>query len=185
MTFTEAETRAKIIDEKLRLAGWNVRDPSQVIQELEIDLSEAGAPRVAEPKTPYKVHQFADYGLLLNVKPIAVVEAKKTSKDAALGQEQALLVACRIGDIIHLVKQAVGPEQGQVDGDTGRRLAALCLHHRPTSGADFLRDLRNGQVAAQPCRAQIRAQALYRLLDSVRRGARQYVLSSHVRFIAR
>ena len=56
MTFTEAETRAKIIDEKLRLAGWNVRDPSQVIQELEIDLSEAGVPRVAEPKTPYKVH---------------------------------------------------------------------------------------------------------------------------------
>jgi len=93
MTLTEAETRAKLIDEKLRLAGWNVRDTSQVIQELDIDLSEAGAPKLTEPKTPYSGHQFADYGLLLHVKPIAVVEAKKTSEDAALGQEQALQYA--------------------------------------------------------------------------------------------
>ena len=54
-----AETRAKLIDAKLRLAGWNVRDPSQVIQELDIDLSEAGTQKVAEPKTPYSGHQFA------------------------------------------------------------------------------------------------------------------------------
>jgi len=93
MTFTESETRRKLIDEKLRLAGWNVRDPSQVIQELDIDLSDAGVPRMAEPKTPYGGHQFADYGLLLHVKPMAVVEAKKTSLDAALGQEQALQYA--------------------------------------------------------------------------------------------
>jgi type I restriction enzyme R subunit len=93
MTLTEAETRAKLIDEKLRLAGWNVRDTSQVIQELDIDLSEAGALKVAELETPYSGHQFADYGLLLHVKPIAVVEAKKTSKDATLGQEQALQYA--------------------------------------------------------------------------------------------
>ena len=93
MTFTEAETRRRLIDEKLRLAGWNVNDPSQVIQELDIDLSEAGTQKVAEPKTPYSGHQFADYGLLLHVKPMAVVEAKKTSLDAALGQEQALQYA--------------------------------------------------------------------------------------------
>jgi len=86
MTFTEAETRRKLIDEKLRLAGWNVRDPSQVIQELDIDLSEPGTQKVAEPKSSYSGHQFADYGLLLHVKPVAVVEAKKTSLDAALGQ---------------------------------------------------------------------------------------------------
>ena len=84
MTFTEAETRRRLIDEKLRLAGWNVNDPSQVIQELDIDLSEAGAQKVAEPKTPYSGHQFADYGLLLHVKPMAVAEAKKPSLDAAL-----------------------------------------------------------------------------------------------------
>jgi len=90
---TEAETRRKIIDKKLRLAGWNVYDPSEVIQELDIDLSAAGVSKVSEPTTPYCGHQFADYGLLHYAKPIAVVEAKKTSEDAALGKEQALQYA--------------------------------------------------------------------------------------------
>ena len=85
----EAETRKKLVDEKLELAGWNVHDPSHVTLELDIDLKAAGS-MVAEPTTPYGGHQFADYGLLLNSRPVAVVEAKRTSKDAALGQEQAL-----------------------------------------------------------------------------------------------
>jgi type I restriction enzyme R subunit len=38
-------------------------------------------------------HRFADYGLLIRGKPAAVVEAKKTSRDARLGQEQALQYA--------------------------------------------------------------------------------------------
>jgi len=89
----EAQTRRKIIDEKLRLARWNVQDRSQVIEELDIDLSAAGVPRVSAPKTRYTGHQFADYGLLLHGKPRAVVEAKKASKDPALGKEQALQYA--------------------------------------------------------------------------------------------
>jgi len=92
-SLTEAETRRKIIDERLRLAGWNVADPSQVTQELDIDLTAAGVPKVSEAITPYGGHQFADYGLLHHGKPLAVVEAKKTSKDAALGKEQALQYA--------------------------------------------------------------------------------------------
>ena len=88
----EAETRKKLIDEKLKLAGWNVHDPSHVTLELDIDLKAAGH-MVAEPKTPYGGHQFADYGLLLHGKPVAVVEAKRTSKDAELGKEQAVQYA--------------------------------------------------------------------------------------------
>jgi hypothetical protein len=38
----ESETRQQIIDKKLKLAGWNVSDPSQVIQELEIVLKNPG-----------------------------------------------------------------------------------------------------------------------------------------------
>ncbi len=34
--YSEADTRQQLIDGRLRLAGWDVRDPSQVIQELEI-----------------------------------------------------------------------------------------------------------------------------------------------------
>jgi type I restriction enzyme R subunit len=38
-------------------------------------------------------HQFADYGLLLRGRPTTVVEAKKTGRDAQVGQEQALQYA--------------------------------------------------------------------------------------------
>jgi len=45
---------------------------------------------IAEPRTPYEGHQFSDYVLNgRDGKPLGVVEAKKTSKDAALGREQA------------------------------------------------------------------------------------------------
>ena len=90
---TEAQTRQRIIDKKLHLAGWNVTDTSQVLQELEIDVPGASGTRAAEPTSPYAGHQYADYALLLHGKPVAVVEAKRTSKDAALGKEQALQYA--------------------------------------------------------------------------------------------
>lgn len=45
---------------------------------------------VREAPTPYAGHQFSDYVLLgKDGKPLAVVEAKKTSVDAAIGREQA------------------------------------------------------------------------------------------------
>lgn len=90
---TEAETRQDIINKRLFLARWDVTDHTHVTEELDIDLTAAGAPKIAEPETPYEGHQFVDYGLLHNGKPLAVVEAKKTSKDAAAGQEQALQYA--------------------------------------------------------------------------------------------
>jgi type I restriction enzyme R subunit len=85
---SEHHTRKDIIDINLRTAGWNVADRSQVIEEFDI---EVGLPEgVNEPVTPYQGHQFSDYVLLgKNAKPLAVVEAKKTSKDAAIGREQA------------------------------------------------------------------------------------------------
>ena len=43
-----------------------------------------------EPQTIYQGHQFSDYVLLgRDGKSLAVVEAKKTSVDAAIGREQA------------------------------------------------------------------------------------------------
>jgi len=90
MAKSEAQTRQEIIDKQLALAGWDVNDVSQCTQELDIDLVAAGIPRVAEPTSKYDNHQFADYALLHRSKPIAVVEAKKTSKDARVGKEQAL-----------------------------------------------------------------------------------------------
>jgi type I restriction enzyme, R subunit len=88
MVQSEANTRADLIDKQLGKAGWNVKDPTLVIEEFDIatDLPEG----VAQPRTPYEGHLFSDYVLLgKDRKPIAVVEAKKTSRDAAIGREQA------------------------------------------------------------------------------------------------
>jgi hypothetical protein len=57
----EAETRRRLIDERLRLAGWDPDDPSQATQELDIDLTGSATPRTGEGGTPYAGHQFADY----------------------------------------------------------------------------------------------------------------------------
>jgi len=82
---TEKLTRKEIIDLRLKQADWNVTDRTQVVEEFDIHLN-----IVEEPATPYAGHQYSDYVLLgRDGKPLAVVEAKKTSVDAALGREQA------------------------------------------------------------------------------------------------
>lgn len=87
--YSEADTRQEIIDHRLRLAGWNIDDPTQVIQELDIYVGDGNTGAASERSRRYAGHRFADYALVLRGKPIAVVEAKKTSRDAQLGQEQA------------------------------------------------------------------------------------------------
>lgn len=83
----EAETRKDIIDKRLKLAGWNVNDRSQVIEEFDIIVHDN---LVREAATPYSGHQFSDYVLFgKDGKAIAVVEAKKSSVDASIGREQA------------------------------------------------------------------------------------------------
>jgi len=95
MTQSEAQTRQKVIDKRLLQAGWDVKKPSQVTEELDIWV---GLPDgVAEPQTPYQGHLFADYALLgQDGKPLAVVEAKKTSVEAEKGKEQARIYAEKI-----------------------------------------------------------------------------------------
>jgi len=95
MTQSEAQTRQRIIDKRLLLAGWDVKKPSHVTEELDIWV---GLPDgVAEPQTPYQGHLFADYALLgQDGKPLAVVEAKKTSVEAEKGKEQARIYAEKI-----------------------------------------------------------------------------------------
>jgi type I restriction enzyme, R subunit len=82
----EDKTRKELIDNHLKDAGWDVANKSQVITEFDITLDNV----VSETPPPYGGHQFSDYVLLgRDKKPVAVVEAKKTSKDAEIGREQA------------------------------------------------------------------------------------------------
>jgi len=97
MDLNEAQTRAQRIDKQLELAGWNLRDRSQVIEELEIHLHSEGT-RERPPTTEFDGKRFSDYGLLLHGDPAAVVEAKRTARDAELGKEQALQYAEQLRD---------------------------------------------------------------------------------------
>jgi len=84
---TEKQTRKEFIDARLETAGWNVVDRTQVIEEFDI-VVDSGV--LKEAPTPYVGHQYSDYVLLgKDGKPLAVVEAKKTSVDANIGKEQA------------------------------------------------------------------------------------------------
>ncbi len=95
MDITEAKTRQDIIDQRLLKAGWDVSNPSQVTSELDIWV---GLPEgVTEPEHEHQGFQYADYVLLgEDGYPLAVVEAKKTSRDARVGQEQARQYAVNI-----------------------------------------------------------------------------------------
>lgn len=78
---TEFETRKKYIDLDLKLAGWEFK--KDIVKEYPV----AGMPNNAESG-------FVDYVLFGdNGKPLAVVEAKRTSKDPKIGRQQAKLYA--------------------------------------------------------------------------------------------
>ena len=88
MTKPEAQTRPELIDKRLAEVGWNVQDPTQVAEEFVI--AKTAINGVAEPRVPYASNEFSDYALLgKDGKPLAVVEAKESNKDAAIGREQA------------------------------------------------------------------------------------------------
>ena len=68
---TESHTRKEIIDKRLKEAGWNIFDHTQVIEEY--DISVPLPEGVSEPLTKYQGHQYSDYVLLgKDGKPLAL-----------------------------------------------------------------------------------------------------------------
>ena len=89
----EASTRSQLIDTQLARAGWAL-DSRRVVEEYLI----AGDNRLGEPDTPFgSTSEFADYVLLDRLsRPLAIVEAKHTSRDALSGERQAADYADRL-----------------------------------------------------------------------------------------
>lgn len=80
LRINEQETRYSLIDPQLKKAGWNLSDRTQVGFEI---------PVINYDKTV--VQGFTDYCLYRSDGDVlAVVEAKRTSRDARVGKEQAL-----------------------------------------------------------------------------------------------
>ncbi|GAA0711502.1 DEAD/DEAH box helicase family protein [Paraclostridium ghonii] len=78
---SEYETRKRYIDIELKLAGWEIG--KDVLEEVEV----SGMPN----KTGLGYVDYVLYGE--NGKALAVIEAKRTSKDPKVGQQQAKLYA--------------------------------------------------------------------------------------------
>ena len=75
----EAKTRKELIDPALEIAGWHLKDKSRVGLEIPVD---------GYDKEPW--NGVTDYSLYRpNGEIIAVVEAKRTSHDPRLAQQQA------------------------------------------------------------------------------------------------
>lgn len=87
---TEAQTRLEVIDDQLARAGWFV-DTQGVSREFVLrDGSQSGGPRQTGD-------DVADYVLKdEDERPLAIVEAKRTSRDSLSGQIQASDYATRI-----------------------------------------------------------------------------------------
>jgi type I restriction enzyme R subunit len=181
---TESQTRQEIIDKRLLKAGWNVAEPSQVSSELDIWV---GLPEgVSEPQHEHQGHQYADYALLgKDGYPIAVVEAKKTSKDARIGQEQARQYAENIaknsgkdlpfvfytnGNDIYFWDTAKYPPR-KIHGFPSRkdleRLQFLHKSERPLS-----QELINRDISGRPYQIE----AIRYILEGVEKSKRKFLL---------
>lgn len=84
---TEKETREQQIDNELFASGWDILNKIKVVKEFYLKTS----------------NEKVDYVLLArDGKPLAVVEAKKSSKDAGLGREQAKQYCLNLKDELSL-----------------------------------------------------------------------------------
>jgi type I restriction enzyme, R subunit len=95
---SERETRQVTIDKRLAEVGWDVNDPQKVVREIELLAPPSAVTRVSASRAEYgEGSEFADYVLLgRDQMPMAVVEAKRSSRDALAGKRQAQDYANRI-----------------------------------------------------------------------------------------
>jgi len=93
----EFRTRLEMIDVLLKEQGWDGADRSRVWKEVDTKQSDFSGKRFATVSETLKNDMesaYADYLLLDSAgAPLAIVEAKRTSKDPHLGQKQAEMYA--------------------------------------------------------------------------------------------
>lgn len=93
MDLNEFRTRIEKIDVLLAEQGWKVKDRAKVV--LEVDTKQSDFKKrnyrvVSETMSNDMESKYADYLLLdSNGDPLAIIEAKRTSKDPIIGQKQA------------------------------------------------------------------------------------------------
>ncbi len=88
MGLNEAQTRKEIIDIELKKRLWDVKNKSDVIEEYHMEKKWGS---VSTDGDAALQNEFADYILLDEDghTPLSIIEAKRTSKNARVGQRQA------------------------------------------------------------------------------------------------
>ena len=71
---SEAQTRQEIIDKKLKEAGWDVKNLSQVSQEFDILVSLPSG--VTEARTPFEIHRTVRNSILKTTPKAQVAKNK-------------------------------------------------------------------------------------------------------------
>ena len=111
MDLNEFKTRKELIDKSLLSMGWDVNNKSQVLIEVDTKQSEFKPNQykfVSETLKNDLESKYADYILLDDIgEPIAIIEAKRTSKDAFLAastqaEEYAKDVKAKTGNNIFI-----------------------------------------------------------------------------------
>lgn len=172
----ESQTRASLIDTQLAQAGWSSNRRT---------LIEEYALYSKEPDAPYGTEQFADYVLLnSNNEPLAIVEAKKTSRDALVGKRQAAdyaeLIEDRFGydpfifltngnEIQFWDRKNYPPRKisGFYTRDDLERLLHQCKYAQP---------LANIQINAEIAGRDYQNEAIRRVTEGIQRASRSFLL---------
>ncbi len=87
----EAGVRKTVIDQELKKRGWDIANKNKVVEEFHME-TRLKCDGFSEPGHAYHTkNEFADYLLLDRdeTTPLAIVEAKRTSKNPMVGQGQA------------------------------------------------------------------------------------------------
>ena len=120
--YTEAETRAALIDMDLREAGWTVCDIKEAVKPETACIETKLTNIPVSSDFPTGVG-YADYVLYdRDGKPLAVIEAKRTCKDVDTGAKQAKIYAQALKDkfdIMPIIFYTNGYQIYMVDGAGG------------------------------------------------------------------
>ncbi len=182
---SENQTRKKIIDGFLENAGWHLTNRSEVIEEFEIDGAGASGSRIRQKTPILNPTGFSDYLLLDRAQdPLAVVEAKRTSRDPVVGIQQAQ-------DYADGIKKATGlnPFIFLTNGYeiwfwNRERFAPVMVHgffsrtdlERIRFQNDFRKDLHSIPIKSSIVDRDYQIEAIKRIFSGLSRNKRKFLL---------
>ncbi len=182
---TEKQTRKEIVDKRLEKAGWHLNDHSEVIEEFEISGTAASNYRITQKKPELNPSGFSDYLLLDRAgDPLAVVEAKRTSRDPITGKQQAEDYADGIKKITRIDPFILLTNGYEIWYWNRQRYALAMIHNfftrddleRIRYQNDFRKDPHSIPIKSEIIDRDYQIEALKRVFDGLIKNRRKFLL---------